>query len=64
MSNVYIEKRDDGYVAIQNKQVITKGNTQASTADNAHRMSPDASILAARVRLTGEGSPDKWRRIR
>jgi Family of unknown function (DUF5678) len=63
MSNIYIEKEEDRYVAYQNKKVIAQGDTQMQAAKRAHRESPDDPILAERVRNTDRGSRDKWRRI-
>ena len=63
MSNIYIEQRDKGYVAIQNKEVIAKGDTQKEAAQNAHRKQPEDPILAEHVRNTKGGSRDKWRRM-
>jgi len=63
MSNVYVERQDNGtYVATQNKQVIAKGATQAEAAERAHRKAPGDPILVERVRDTKAGSRDKWRR--
>jgi hypothetical protein len=61
-NNVYIERHDDGYVAIQNKHEITRGETQRQAVDNALLLRPDNRILVERVRHT-TGSLDKWRRI-
>ena len=64
MSNVYVERQDDGtYVAYQNKKAIAKGDTQGGAASKAHAKRPDDPILAERVRNTDEGHPDKWRRL-
>ena len=63
MSNIYIEQEEDGYVAYQNKTVIAEGTTQMQAAKRARRESPDDPILAERVRNTGAGSRDKWRRM-
>lgn len=63
MSNIYVEREDRKYVAIQNKQVIATGRTQAEAGARAHRKNPDDPILAERQRFTGGGSPDKWRRL-
>ena len=64
MSNIYVEREDNGaYVAIQNKRVITKGDTQEEAAARAHRQKPNDPVLAERVRITKGGSRDKWRRI-
>jgi ferredoxin len=63
VSNVYIEQEDDGYVAYQNKKIVAEGDTQMQAAKRARRECPDDPILAERVRNTGAGSRDKWRRI-
>lgn len=63
MSNIYIEQEDDGFVAYQNRKVIAQGDTQIQAAKRAHKESPDDPILAERVRNTGSGSRDKWRRM-
>jgi hypothetical protein len=63
MSNIFVEREDDGYVARQNKRVIAKGDTQAETIARARRAEPDDPVLAERVRDTTRGSRDKWRRV-
>lgn len=66
MSNIYIEQRGDGtYWAMQGGQVIATGDTQAETIDSArrNREEPDGPMLAERVRDTGVGGRDKWRRV-
>jgi hypothetical protein len=64
MSNIYVEREDDGkYVAFQNKRIIATGDTQAETADRAHEIRPDDPVLGERQRMTKGGSRDKWRRI-
>jgi hypothetical protein len=63
MSNIYLEREDDDYVAYQNKKEIAHGDTQEEAAKRAHRVSPDDPILAERVRMTKGGSRDKWRRL-
>jgi len=64
MSDVYVERQDDGtYVAIQNKRVIARGRTQAATVARARRKEPADPVLAERVRNTKGGSRDKWRRV-
>lgn len=63
MSNVYVEREDEEYVAIQNKRIIARDSTQAGAAGKAHRKRPDDPILAERVRDTKVGSRDQWRRI-
>jgi hypothetical protein len=63
MSNVFIEQDADGWKAIQNKQVIVRGDTQKSTGDKANVLRPNDAILAERVRTTDKGIPDKWRKL-
>jgi hypothetical protein len=64
MSNVFVERQDDGsYAAIQNKRVIARGETQAETIDKAQKKRPEDPVLAERVRMTTGGSRDKWRRV-
>lgn len=63
MSNIYVEREDDGtYVATQNKRIIARGDTQAQTVARARRQEPDDAVLAERVRDTKGGVRDKWRR--
>jgi hypothetical protein len=63
MAEIFVErKNDDGaWVARRNKQVIARGDTQAKTAEKAHKMYPEDRIFGERVRETEGGSPDKWR---
>jgi hypothetical protein len=64
MSNVFVERKDDGtYVARQNHQIIANGSTQAETAERAHRKAPGDPVFVERVRNTTGGSRDKWRRV-
>lgn len=64
MSNIYVEREEDGsYAARQNKRVIATGDTQAETAARVRRKRPDDPILGERVRDTKSGSRDKWRRL-
>lgn len=63
MSNVFIEATEDGYRAIQNKQVITTGKTQKVTGEKAHNLRPNDTVLAERQITTSKGKPDKWRHL-
>ena len=63
MSNIFVERENGNYVALQNKRVIASGKTQAEAALNAHRKRPDDPVLAERIRNTNRGSRDKWRRM-
>jgi len=63
MSNIYVEQKHDGtYTATQNHRVIAEGETQRLTIDRARRAEPEDPVLAERVRDTGVGGRDKWRR--
>jgi hypothetical protein len=63
MSNIYVEREEENYVAYQNKKVIAEGDTQIEAAKRARRKRPDDPILGERVRNTERGSRDKWRRL-
>jgi hypothetical protein len=63
VSNIYVEREEDGYVAFQNKREIARVDTQEEAAKRAHRAKPDDPVLAERVRNTVGGRRDKWRRI-
>ena len=65
MSNIYLErkKRDGGWRARQNKEIIAEGDTQNDVGIAARRVSPDDPILAERVEYTKRGKPDRWRRF-
>ena len=63
MSNMYVERHDGKYVVIQKKQELATANTQAKAAEKAHKIDPEAVVLAGRVRTMPGGKPDKWRRI-
>lgn len=63
MSNVYVEREEDGsYVATQSNRTIARGETQRQAIDRARRVSPDDPVLAERIRDTEVGRRDKWRR--
>lgn len=64
MSNIYIEQQDEGtYKATQGGRVIATGDTQRKAIDRARSKEPDDPCLAERVRNTGVGRRDKWRRV-
>ncbi len=64
MPNVIVEPEEDGtFAAIQNKRVIARGNTQLAAAEKAHEIRPQDTVVAARVRTTSEGEPDKFRHM-
>jgi hypothetical protein len=62
MPKIIVEPgKKSGYVAIQNKEIIAQGDTQAKAAQRAHRKDPTATLEAARVRTTENGKPDEFR---
>ena len=64
MSNVYVERQDDGtYKATQNGRTVATGKTQEQAATRAQNKKPDDPILVERVRNTTGGRRDKWRRF-
>jgi hypothetical protein len=64
MSDILVEQQKDGsYKALQNHRTIATGDTQQEAIDQAHKRKPDDPILTERVRHTGVGKPDKWRRV-
>jgi hypothetical protein len=64
MSDIYVEREDDGtYVATQKHRTIATGKRQRETIDRARRIKPDDPVLAERQRYTEKGKPDKWRRV-
>jgi hypothetical protein len=63
MSDIFVEQRDGAYVALQNHRVIARGDTQAATADRAHKLRPSDPVFVERVRMTKGGSRDQWRRV-
>jgi hypothetical protein len=58
---VFVEQREGRYVALENHKVICSESTQAECAASAHRLRPDATIMAERVRDTSGGKHDRWR---
>ena len=64
MSNVIVEPENDGtYAALQNKRVITGGQTQLEAAEKAHDLRPNDHVVAARVHGTPPPGRDKFRHI-
>jgi hypothetical protein len=65
MSNIYLERnrREGGWKARQNGEVIAEGHTQNGAGLAARRVNADDPILAERVEYTNRGKPDKWRRF-
>lgn len=65
MSNIYLERkrREGGWRARQNGEVIAEADTQNGAGIAARRVNSDDPILAERVEYTKRGKPDKWRRF-
>ena len=64
MPNVIVEPEEGGtFAAIQNKRVIARGDTQLEAGEKAHEIRPNDHFVAARVRTTGDGEPDKFRHM-
>jgi hypothetical protein len=63
---VYIvEPRANGYAATISggKRASATSETQQGAADRAHKIDPNAVVVAARVRKTSVDNPDHFRRI-
>jgi hypothetical protein len=64
-SKLFIEQRTEGDYAIRRPDAERASDikdTQAEAIERARRIDPDASILVERVRDTGVGGRDKWRK--
>jgi hypothetical protein len=61
MANVFVEEHQNGWVALQNRQPICYGRTQAEAGDTAHNIRPNDTVFGERVRDTEVGTRDKWR---
>ena len=61
---IYVERHEDGYAVTrpgaQRASAVTR--TQAQAIERAGEIAPDAAIHVERVRNTGAGHPDKWRK--
>lgn len=63
-ANVIVEPQSNGiYRATQKGTVVATGTTQLKTAKKAHHRRPNAHVVAARVRTTQDGMPDRFRHI-
>lgn len=62
---LFVERRPQGDYAVRkpgSQRASIVAPTQAQAIEDARRMSPDATVLAERVRFTTGGNPDKWRK--
>jgi hypothetical protein len=67
MSNkdLFVERRDQGDFAVRranSQRASLVADTQAKAIAEAHKLDPNATVLVERVRRTGVGRPDKWRK--
>ncbi len=67
MSNkdLFVERRQQGDYAVRRanaERASAVAPTQAKAIAEAHRLEPNATVMAERVRHTNVGKPDKWRR--
>jgi hypothetical protein len=63
MPLIQVERKDDGtYRALRSGKTVATGDTQDETAENAAKKFPDDTIEVERVRNTGVGHRNKWRR--
>jgi hypothetical protein len=64
MPNVIVELEEGGtFAAVQNKRVIARGDTHLEAGEKAHDLRPDHRVVAARIRTTEDGGPDKFRHL-
>ena len=61
----FIERREQGDYAVRrpgSERASAVLPTRADAIERAERISPDATIIVERVRNTGAGHRDKWRK--
>ena len=64
--SLYIEQRDEGDYAIRrpdSKRASAVEPTQQAAIERAREIDPKAALHVERLRHTGAGSPDKWRKL-
>lgn len=64
-NKVFVERRPQGDYAIRRPgsgRASGIESTQSEAIDRAGEIAPDASVLVERVRNTGVGDRDKWRK--
>jgi uncharacterized protein DUF2188 len=62
---LFVERRDDGKYAVRRANADRASavlDTQKQAIERAQDMT-DGPVVAERVRHTGIGSPDKWRKV-
>jgi hypothetical protein len=64
--NLFVERRPEGDYAVRKPNLERASAvlpTQGEAIDRARALKPNAAIHVERVRHTGNGSPDKWRKL-
>ena len=64
-SKLFVEQRPQGDFAVRKPNAERASAvlpTQAEAIERARQLDPGAAILVERVRHTGKGNPDKWRK--
>jgi hypothetical protein len=62
---LFVERRPQGDYAVRrpdSERASAVEPTQAEAIDRAREMNPGKAPLVERVRYTGRGKPDKWRK--
>ena len=62
---LFVERRPEGDYAVRrgnSERASAVLPTQAEAIERARELNPNRTPLIERVRHTGEGSPDKWRK--
>jgi uncharacterized protein YdaT len=65
MSNIFVERRDDGRYAVEKpgaERASAIRDTQAEAIARAKEISPNSRPDVERVRHTSRGKPDQWRK--
>jgi hypothetical protein len=64
-NNLFIERRPEGDYSVRKpdaERASAVEPTQAEAIERAKKLNPDAAIHVERVRNTGVGKPDQWRK--
>jgi hypothetical protein len=62
---LFVERRDEGDYAVRkpnSERASAIESTQAEAIKRARELNPSKPPLVERVRHTGRGKPDKWRK--
>jgi hypothetical protein len=64
MKRMFVEQTDEyKYVIRSSNNPNREFDTQKEAGESAKRENAEALVLGERVRRTGRGKPDKWRRL-